>query len=172
MKTKIICLLVFFLLFGIYYPMFSQYRIEKSVFGSGIVKISNENYIIKGTIGQVLIGETESENSTMISGFWYSVMYVTDVSDETVTPWKFELSQNYPNPFNPVTTIKYELAEEVPVRLKIYNLLGEEIETLINEPQAAGSHNIEWDGSNFSSGLYLYTIRCGENFKAGIEIAE
>jgi hypothetical protein len=70
----------------------------------------------------------------------------------------FELSQNYPNPFNPTTTITYTLPKDVHVSLKVYNLLGEEITTLVNKEMLAGIHNITWNAQNIPSGLYLYKI--------------
>ncbi|MEK7263744.1 MAG: M4 family metallopeptidase [Bacteroidota bacterium] len=81
-------------------------------------------------------------------------------------PTEFSLSENFPNPFNPVTTINYGLKENVNVELKIYNLIGEEIITLINEYQEAGYKTVTWDGKdntgyNVSSGLYIYRIVAG-----------
>jgi hypothetical protein len=83
---------------------------------------------------------------------------------------KFTLEQNYPNPFNPVTTIKYSIpsvgAENfLPVQLKIYNLLGQEVATLVNEPRPPGNYDAKFDASNLSSGIYLYKLRAGD-FKA------
>jgi len=84
-----------------------------------------------------------------------------------VIPNSYELSQNFPNPFNPVTTIRYGLPESASLALKVYNALGEEVVTLINEKQkAAGYHVVVWDGRNqagvqMASGLYFYQLRAG-----------
>ncbi|GAJ04898.1 unnamed protein product, partial [marine sediment metagenome] len=77
---------------------------------------------------------------------------------------QFNLSQNYPNPFNPETTIEYSLAESSHVILKIYNLSGQLIKTLVNEYQQAGSHKIIWYGDNevgqeVATGIYFYRIK-------------
>jgi flagellar hook assembly protein FlgD len=76
-------------------------------------------------------------------------------------PKTFGLSQNYPNPFNPVTTIKYQLPTAVKVTIKIYDLLGREVQTLVNGVQEAGYYNIDWKALNFASGIYFYKIEAG-----------
>jgi photosystem II stability/assembly factor-like uncharacterized protein len=73
----------------------------------------------------------------------------------------FSLSQNYPNPFNPKTIINYEIPEQCIVQLKIYDLLGQEINTLINEEQLTGKYEIEFDGGNLPSGVYFYRMQAG-----------
>lgn len=70
----------------------------------------------------------------------------------------FRLEQNYPNPFNPGTTINYELAKEEKVAIKVYDLLGNEVATLIEEIKPAGKHTIKFDGSKLSSGVYFYRL--------------
>jgi len=76
-------------------------------------------------------------------------------------PDKFELYQNYPNPFNPKTMINYQLPMINDVELSIYNLLGQKVATLVDERQQAGYHQVEWDASGFSSGIYYYRIEVG-----------
>ncbi|MFC1562575.1 T9SS type A sorting domain-containing protein [candidate division KSB1 bacterium] len=82
-------------------------------------------------------------------------------------PNKFSLSQNFPNPFNPETEIRYQIAEDTKVLLKIYNILGQEVRTLVDEVKSTGSYNVRWNGKNnlgitVSSGVYLYRIQAGE----------
>ncbi|MGA9293694.1 MAG: T9SS type A sorting domain-containing protein [Ignavibacteriaceae bacterium] len=76
-------------------------------------------------------------------------------------PLIYKLSQNYPNPFNPTTTIDFALPKAQNVTLKVYNILGQEVATLINSNIAAGNHSIRFDASNLSSGLYIYKISAG-----------
>ena len=72
---------------------------------------------------------------------------------------RFGLQQNHPNPFNPLTLIKYDLPFDELVTLKVYDLLGNEVRTLVNEFQNAGEHQANFDGSGLASGVYLYTLR-------------
>ena len=76
-------------------------------------------------------------------------------------PDRFELYQNYPNPFNPSTTIKYDLARKTRVKLVVYDILGREISTLVDETQKAGSYRVLWNANRFASGVYLYRLQAG-----------
>jgi hypothetical protein len=96
---------------------------------------------------------------------------IDKTTGEEGLPQVFSLDQNYPNPFNPTTTIKYALKEDVKVSLKVYNTLGQEVRTLVNEDQTAGFKEIMWDGkSNTGSvvptGLYIYRIQAGNFVKS------
>jgi len=82
--------------------------------------------------------------------------------ESSLKPLAYKLYQNYPNPFNPSTTIKYEIPKETKVTIKLYDVLGREIATLLNTTQNAGQHEVEWNAKNYSSGIYFYRIRAGE----------
>jgi len=77
-------------------------------------------------------------------------------------PEEFDLSQNYPNPFNPNTKISFDIPKTGYVRLKIFDCLGREITTLVNEELDPGTYKVGWDGSNYPSGVYFYTLRAGD----------
>jgi len=79
-------------------------------------------------------------------------------------PKGFELSQNYPNPFNPRTTISYSIPQSGFVELKIYNMLGREIQTALSEFQQAGSYSFDFDASQLSNGVYFYQLKVGNRF--------
>jgi hypothetical protein len=76
-------------------------------------------------------------------------------------PSGFVLEQNYPNPFNPSTVIRYQLSVSSYVTLKVYNLLGQELSTLIAEQLAPGRYSTKWDGTGFPSGVYVYRLQAG-----------
>ena len=76
-------------------------------------------------------------------------------------PDKYDLSQNYPNPFNPVTTINYDLPSDGIVTLKVYDILGRELKTLVNEMKTAGYHKIQFNAADLSSGAYFYRMTAG-----------
>ena len=87
---------------------------------------------------------------------------VTAVEEEVI-PTSFELSQNYPNPFNPTTRIRYALPQNAFVSIRVYDMLGREVRSLVNNEMAAGSHSVEWSGDDnagnrVSSGAYIYRI--------------
>jgi hypothetical protein len=81
--------------------------------------------------------------------------------DKTGSPETFYLSQNYPNPFNLSTTIEFALPKSAFVKLKVYNLLGEKVATLISEQRSAGIHKLNWDARGLASGVYLYRLEAG-----------
>ncbi len=93
------------------------------------------------------------------------------IDHENKIPHSFSLSQNCPNPFNPTTTIKYQLSEDAKVTLKIYNMLGQEIRTLVNRNQGSGAYSVFWDGKNefeenVCSGIYVYRLAANEQLKS------
>jgi hypothetical protein len=91
---------------------------------------------------------TGGENPTAIDP-------IRNISDQ------FSLEQNYPNPFNPTTTIGFYVSERGFIKLTVYDLLGKEITTLVNEEKAAGNYTVEFDAGKLSSGIYLYRLETG-----------
>ncbi len=85
----------------------------------------------------------------------------TSVKDLPAAPAKFSLAQNYPNPFNPSTRFQFSLPEVGFSTLKVYNLLGVEVATVVAKELAAGSHTYEWNAGNLSSGIYFYRLASG-----------
>lgn len=90
-----------------------------------------------------------------------SFKYSKEIEASVKLPAQFSLDQNYPNPFNPATSISYQLPNDEKVVLKIYNILGSEVTTLVNENQSAGNHKVTFDASGLSSGIYFYSIQAG-----------
>ncbi len=99
--------------------------------------------------------------------YFLNVEIIVDVPKKEYIISNYQLDQNYPNPFNPSTTIKYSIANVetgyIPsVQLKVYDILGSEIITLVNKEQPPGNYEVEFDGTEFSSGIYLYIINAGD----------
>ena len=79
-------------------------------------------------------------------------------NNQTFIPKEYALHQNYPNPFNPSTTISYDLPKEGLVKIRIYDLAGREVKTLVNELKSAGRYSVSFNGGNLASGVYFYRI--------------
>ena len=86
---------------------------------------------------------------------------VTSIEDTKLVPTEFSLEQNYPNPFNPSTRIQYQVSSISQVTLKVYDVLGNEVATLVNEEKPAGNYEVEFDATGLSSGIYLYRLNAG-----------
>src|SRR5262249_5770128 len=85
----------------------------------------------------------------------------TSAESEQPNPQSFNLSQNYPNPFNPTTAITYQLSAVSQVSLRVFDILGQEVATLVNEQKQPGTYSVAWDASDVSSGVYLYRLQTG-----------
>ncbi|MGH7450808.1 MAG: FlgD immunoglobulin-like domain containing protein, partial [bacterium] len=102
----------------------------------------------------------------------FSIDVPVSVEETGTIPTEFSLSQNYPNPFNPSTIIKYELPQQVEVKLVIYDMLGRRVRTLVDQRQQAGRYAITWDGrneqgQNVASGTFIYQLRVADPVKGG-----
>ncbi|MBC8375107.1 MAG: T9SS type A sorting domain-containing protein [FCB group bacterium] len=123
----------------------------------------NEN----ATVGtQILLG-VELSSGDMVGWQDTLVLGWVDIEEQSLRPLQFALQQNFPNPFNPSTTISYELPTQSDVRIVVYDILGQEVATLVSENQSVGYKSIQWDGLNtqgqqLSTGMYLYVIHAGE----------
>jgi hypothetical protein len=86
------------------------------------------------------------------------------INDKEIIPREFSLHQNYPNPFNPATTIAFALSEDGWATLKVYDMLGWEVETLLHKQKKAGVvHQVTFDASRLSTGMYFYRLQSGTN---------
>ena len=119
------------------------------------------NILALAVIGTNLFAATSDE------GVWkrpLSEMVTSVKSLPDVRPKDFSLDQNYPNPFNPMTMIRYEIPDagsHYIVTLQVYDLLGREVATLVNEHKPAGSYSVQWNASNLPSGIYFYRLQAG-----------
>jgi hypothetical protein len=86
---------------------------------------------------------------------------IVDVHNVRNIPVSYSLSQNFPNPFNPTTAISYLLPANSHVMIKVYNVLGREVATLVNENKQAGNYSVKFDGNKLVSGIYFYRMEAG-----------
>ncbi len=133
-----------------------------------IDQLNGENRHFYGvSLRQASIGVVVGEIGTAGTGapLYYTSMnggFVGITQIGTETPKNFSMSQNYPNPFNPTTKINFAIPKQGMVTLKVYDMLGKEIKTLVNEVKSAGSYTVDFNGSQFSSGVYFYKIQTSE----------
>jgi hypothetical protein len=142
---------------------FTQHQISNSVISSGGFTITGANNILSSSIGESFIGNSVNATQQQQAGFWYVYQQttITDVEDKDLLPTVFKLEQNYPNPFNPSTIIKFGVPERSNVLIKIYDILGSEVVTLVNEEMEAGWYQKNFDAYSYSSGIYLFRMEAG-----------
>jgi hypothetical protein len=90
-----------------------------------------------------------------------STNVVVGVEKSEIFPTAYDLEQNYPNPFNPSTTFRYSIPTQSKVVIKVYDILGNEVATLVNEEKSVGTYELTWDASSLSSGVYFYQLKAG-----------
>ena len=148
---------------------------------TGEIKVAGAGSLSDGQEGvfatlQFTVNENFNDNETTVilqRLRWNEEPVMEDVATATLgvlgindnladIPTEFALYQNYPNPFNPITTIKYGLPKGSKVTLKVFDILGREVATLVNEHQAAGYQQVSWDATGHSSGIYFYQIQAGD----------
>jgi hypothetical protein len=101
------------------------------------------------------------EYHVVLKDFIFHTATPVSVDDTGLLPSQISLSQNYPNPFNPSTRIKYVITEAAKVKLAVYDILGNEVATLVNGERNAGVHEVEFDGKDLTSGVYIYKLTAG-----------
>lgn len=111
------------------------------------------------------VGTTVNPTANGQGVYEYSFFLVGIANNHGNMPKDFALYQNFPNPFNPATYIQYDIPKEAFVTLKVFDITGREVGSLVNETKQAGSYQILFDGSHLSSGVYFYTIRAGDFFE-------
>lgn len=144
----------------------ASYGLRTAVFGSTGGRGESASYALNGTMGQPHpVGPFGGTTIDLYAGFWTAGDVLTDAGE---TPLVFRLMQNYPNPFNPVTTIRYSTAATGLVDLKIYDVTGRRVRSLVREQQPAGAHSVVWDGRNdggrqVAAGVYFYRLTAGRS---------
>lgn len=122
--------------------------------------VGSEKFEYTGTQqSNIDLDYTTNQNKTV--DLTLSPEVATGVKTASTVITDYSLSQNYPNPFNPATTIKYQIPQAGIVQLKVFNAIGQEVATLVNEFRQAGSYSVQFDGSRLASGVYLYRLTSG-----------
>ena len=145
----------------------SSTHLRTSVIGSGGYPTASTQYSSNSTLGQPsVIGKATGSGKVAYLGFWKGGWQSMVTEAEVIPVYRDELFQNYPNPFNPVTTIEYSVAQEGYVELKIFNVQGQLIRTLMSESKLPGQYQVSWNGRNergrsVTTGVYFYRLQVG-----------
>ena len=110
----------------------------------------------------IIVNSNDPFTPSVVVPIHMIVSSTVGIEDNLNIPLAFNLYQNYPNPFNPRTTIKYSIPELSKVKLTLFNLLGEEVTTLVNEEKNAGNYSVEFNAATLPSGVYFYQLKAGE----------
>jgi hypothetical protein len=167
-KSNIFLIQIIIMSCGLFASARAQDTIVISVFGNGVSISQTGNHRLSATLGQPLIGVGSNDSITIYGGFWTSIIDIatsTEQIEESTLPQEFSLNQNYPNPFNPTTIISWQLPVSGHVSLKVYDIIGNEVATLVNEEKPAGNYEISFDASGLSSGVYFYKLTSGNFIK-------
>ncbi|KUG26230.1 hypothetical protein ASZ90_003935 [hydrocarbon metagenome] len=143
-----------------WYQVFGDTVLTREISYGGVF----QSEVIADGFGPIIIkeeGNWRYLREAIIYGEKFGTIVSVEDNQEQITK-TFQLEQNYPNPFNPTTLIKYQLPEEVNVTIKLFNLLGQEIRVLVNSQHEAGYYELSFDGSDLSSGTYIYRITAGD----------
>ena len=111
----------------------------------------------------ILVGVTDDDSSSVqVDEIWYNERPAgLEISDEAPIASRYELGQNYPNPFNPTTHIRFNIPETVNAKLTVFNVMGEEVATLVNGVMQAGGHTVSWNAASMPTGVYFYQLESG-----------
>lgn len=175
LKSNVLTLLTGFVAVGVLVFTSTEYvqaqvQLQLDAITSGGIPSSSSNVKLEGSIGQIATTSSVGDNVQSFAGLWssfYSTDLITDIEREESprknVPEKFSLNPAYPNPFNPTTRISYGLPRASHVKLTVYNMLGKQVQVLVNKRQKAGRHETIFRGRGLASGIYVYRLRT-ENF--------
>jgi Secretion system C-terminal sorting domain len=126
---------------------------------------ANSNWQLDNLGVIIFVQNTQSKEIFQSEYIAYNDLSITDIREISSIPEKFNLSQNYPNPFNPSTLISFQLSENNFTELKVYDILGNETATLISKKLSSGAYEVDFNATEFSSGIYFYVLKSGQKIK-------
>lgn len=131
----------------------------------GVIDLKGESLLPKGTLPLVRLPGRYEIVKALVSDLDHRALVpaISAATETTNLPDDFALHQNYPNPFNPTTEISFALPQSADVKLEVFNILGQEVATLIDGYLEAAEHSITWDSSTVASGIYFYRIKAREH---------
>jgi hypothetical protein len=146
----------------------AQSDLSKRVVAGGGGELSGASYGVRATVGQPVIGAAAGPNYINRYGYWYGG-HATVTAAEQTAPGVYRLDQNFPNPFNPTTTIRFAVPRPARVTLRIFDVGGREVATLVDgvKPPRPEGFSVEWagdgdDGRPVPSGIYFYRLTVGD----------
>ena len=149
-----------------------SYLLRRSTLISGGGCSSSQNFILKGAIGQSVIGKAQSAGYVEQGGFYsYFMIPLVGIDEQKeVIPMTFNLSQNFPNPMSTETTIKFAIAKTCHVSIRVYDMAGRVVKNLVYDEKKPGSYEVAWNrtdnmGNKLASGIYFIVMNA-ESFKA------
>jgi hypothetical protein len=134
----------------------AQYAVRRSVVGGGGGRILGASRILSGTAGQSAIGRVTGSTCDGSIGFWYPVTVIAQaVPEETTPPERFALGPGFPSPAGPTTTLRFAVPRPSRVAIRLYDVTGREVRTLLEGELPPGDHTIELDGAALAAGIYF-----------------
>ena len=161
---------------GIYFDLGTSVSFDSvnrcNIYNNSADSLGNDLYNVGDSIISVIVDtftvlNPDSSHAYPLNKFTFDILHdpsgASDISQQTnIMPANYALKQNYPNPFNPTTNIEFSIPQLEFVTLKVYNILGEEVATLVSEKLSAGKYKYDWDASGLASGVYVYRIQAGD----------
>jgi hypothetical protein len=136
-------------------------HVVRNVIAGGGGAASSADHLLLHTVGQPVIGLTTAATHTHEQGFWYLPWFLV-TGTETPGPFAYRLDQNYPNPFNPVTMIRFSLTMPSLVTVRVYDVAGRLVRTVVDERMEAGEHSLPFEARGLASGVYFYRLKAAE----------
>lgn len=165
--NHIVWILLAFIIFVPVDGTMAQYKVESSSFNNGTMTDSNTSHQMQSVVGPSISGRGENDSYKVQTGF-LSLATILPTRIEQVSenkPVQFRLEQNFPNPFNPETTIRYSINNPGRVTLRIYDMRGREVATLIDGNQQTGQYSVHFRSDGLPSGIYIYTLNADAFFQ-------